>query len=112
MSSRYGKHHIRKNETIYQSSVIFREIEEGSNPENSERKPSAPPVPAIIANTSTIGAQVSNVVTTTARATLMSPVARFAMTKPSTAPPHFEFSLGHPANLAMIDMDVIKLTAQ
>ena len=84
-----------------------REIEEGGNPENTDRKPVAmPSAPVVMTNS------VPSAVTTTAKATLMSPVAKYAMIKPSNAPPSFEFSLGHPANLAMVDMDVIKLTAQ
>lgn len=47
-----------------------------------------------------------------ARSSLMSPVARFAMNKSTISPHNFEFSLGHPSGLAAVDMDVIKLTAQ
>jgi len=53
--------------------------------------------------------QVSATVT---KASIVSPLARFASNKPTEPPYHFEFSLGHPSGLSALDVDIIKLTAQ
>lgn len=50
--------------------------------------------------------------TAAAKATVSTPVARFAMMKVSDPPPALEFSGGHPAGLSALDMDIMKLAAQ
>jgi splicing factor 3A subunit 1 len=49
---------------------------------------------------------------TSKKASLTTPIARFAMNKPTEASHAFEFSLGHPSGLSAVDVDIIKLTAQ
>jgi splicing factor 3A subunit 1 len=51
-------------------------------------------------------------VSTSAKASIATPIARFAMNKLSSAPHPFEFSKGHPIGLSPVDVDIIKLTAQ
>ena len=46
------------------------------------------------------------------KASIASPFARFALNKPTEAPPPFEFVLTHPHGLNALDIDIIKLTAQ
>lgn len=46
------------------------------------------------------------------KASIASPLARFAMNKPTEAPLPFEFTIHHPPGLSALDVDVIKLTAQ
>ena len=48
----------------------------------------------------------------TAKASVTTPIARFAMNKPTTAPHPFEFTVEHPSGLSGVDVDIIKLTAQ
>jgi splicing factor 3A subunit 1 len=49
---------------------------------------------------------------TSAKASITTPIARFAMNKPTTAPHPFEFKIDHPSGLNALDVDIIKLTAQ
>lgn len=49
---------------------------------------------------------------TSAKASITTPIARFAMNKPTTAPHPFEFKIEHPSGLNALDVDIIKLTAQ
>ena len=51
-------------------------------------------------------------VSTSAKASLTTPIARFAMNKPNTEPSPFEFTVEHPSGLNALDVDIIKLTAQ
>lgn len=51
-------------------------------------------------------------VSTSAKASITTPIARFAMNKPATAPHPFEFTVEHPSGLSALDVDIIKLTAQ
>jgi splicing factor 3A subunit 1 len=46
------------------------------------------------------------------KASLISPIAKLAMTKPSSPPYNFEFILGQPSGISSADLDIIKLTAQ
>jgi splicing factor 3A subunit 1 len=48
----------------------------------------------------------------TVKASFTSPIARFAMMKPTEPSEPFEFSVGVPPGLSSLDIDVIKLTAQ
>lgn len=50
--------------------------------------------------------------TATAKATVSTPIARFAMMKVSEPPPVMEFSAGHPTGLSSLDTDIMKLAAQ
>lgn len=49
---------------------------------------------------------------TSKKASLTTPIARFAMNKPKEASHPFEFSVGHPTGLTAVDVEIIKLTAQ
>ena len=85
-----------------------REFEEGKVDETKTAIPSAPTVE----KKEDVKSQVAAAVTTVVKASIMSPLARFASNKPLEAPPPFEFSLGHPTGLSALDIDIIKLTAQ
>ena len=89
-----------------------REFEEGKNGETVA--PSSPS--AGVASEETKQAEVVPVptmsVSTSAKASITAPIARFAMNKPSTEPPPFEFTVEHPSGLNALDVDIIKLTAQ
>jgi splicing factor 3A subunit 1 len=56
--------------------------------------------------------QVAQQVQATMKASFTSPIARFAMNKPTEPPEQFEFTSGLPLGLSTLDVDVIKLTAQ
>jgi splicing factor 3A subunit 1 len=56
--------------------------------------------------------QVAQQVQATMKASFTSPIARFAMNKPTEPPEQFEFTSGLPTGLSTLDVDVIKLTAQ
>ena len=50
--------------------------------------------------------------TTSTKASILTPIARHAKNKLTSAPVPYEFSLGHPTGLSACDVDIIKLTAQ
>jgi splicing factor 3A subunit 1 len=90
------------------SYFYVREFEEGKNSESSTKKESE-----AVEETKVEAAVPATVsVSTSAKASLTTPIARFAMNKPTSAPPVFEFSMGHPSGLSAVDVDIIKLTAQ
>jgi splicing factor 3A subunit 1 len=50
--------------------------------------------------------------TAAAKATISTPLARFALMKVTEPPAAMEFSAGHPSGLSSLDMDIMKLAAQ
>ena len=92
-----------------------REFEEGKNAEAATDPSSAAAGAAseetkqaeVIATPAVIQSTIA-----TAKASVTTPIARFAMNKPTTAPHPFEFTVEHPSGLSGVDVDIIKLTAQ
>lgn len=83
-----------------------REVEEGRSATTAPvEKPK--PVPS-----SHEAATMKNAVVMSVKASFTSPLARLTASKPTEAPPLFDFSLAHPSGLTALDMDVIRLTAQ
>lgn len=72
--------------------------------------PAAAPRAPIEPNLKQAGA--TTVATTVARASVVSPIAKFAAIKTNVKPPDLEFVSGHPSSVAAVDLEVIKLTAQ
>ena len=110
-----------------------REFEEAIANGGVVKPPSVPVVPAANQSaTTTLSAQTTStsiaptpantsttITTTTAKASLMSPITKFAMLKTPTSShleitssSNYEFSIGIPSGISMLDLDIIKLTAQ
>ena len=96
----------------------IREFEEGkdgtkptSGASSGESKADGSATTAVV-TTVTASSVAMPSTSTMAKASLTTPIARFAMNKPTTAPLAFEFSLGQPTNLSAVEVDIIKLTAQ
>ena len=85
---------------------MCREFEEGAG--------AAPkPVPAPAAPAPPEPKEVAVPVTATvSKASVQNPLSKFAMNKPSEAPPEFQFIMNHPSGISSVDVDVIKLTAR
>jgi splicing factor 3A subunit 1 len=99
----------------------IREFEEGIQAENNDSTTTGTNNNINTNNNQSNGpdsqtAQSSSTTTsTTMKASITTPIARFAMTKPTEAPHEFEFSLGHPSSssgVTALDLEIIKLTAQ
>eukprot|EP01041_Mallomonas_annulata_P009053 gene9053-18751_t len=93
----------------------IREFEEGLNSTNATAQPSAVPVAPKAdveppKDSTTLAQQPAS--TMISKASIASPFAKFALNKPTEAPPAFEFILAHPTGLSALDVDIIKLTAQ
>jgi splicing factor 3A subunit 1 len=90
----------------------IREFEEGKSATatGATKTPNAPTDTAIAQQQQQQSAVQQ--VQATVKASFTSPIARFAMIKPSDPPEPFEFSSGIPPGLSSLDIDVIKLTAQ
>lgn len=92
--------------------LFYREVEEGVDAANS----SLIPRPPTFVGNSTAEAkppiEEQQKVVTSVSASFVSPLARFLANKPISRPPDFEFKLIHPAGLTVLDLELIKLTAQ
>ena len=95
----------------------IREFEEGIQAEtgnapasSSSSATSASTQPAAAANDAQ--SIPSTTSTKTMKASITTPIARFAMNKPTEAPHELEFCLGHPSAVTALDIDIIKLAAQ
>lgn len=94
----------------------IREFEEGIQAEtsnNTASSSSSSSAPSALNPSQASEAQTTSTTsTTTVKASITTPIARFAMNKPTEAPHEFEFSLGHPSGITALDLDIIKLAAQ
>ena len=98
------------------NSLIIREFEEGKNGEATDPTATAAASAGAASEeskqTEEVPIPVAVSVSTSAKASITTPIARFAMNKPTTEPPPFEFTVEHPSGLNALDVDIIKLTAQ
>jgi splicing factor 3A subunit 1 len=89
----------------------IREFEEGG-PSAAPAPPPAPVERDIAKEQAEAQAAGQKQSVTEVRASLVSPIARFAMNRPEHPPAPFEYSIEQPSGFSAVDMDIIKITAQ
>lgn len=101
------------------SHCLFREAEEaiagGKDPAavaKSATKPSEETKSSAQTTAPAKPAGPKKVVSSSAKAALINPIARLAQIPPSVSPYQLEFTISHPSGVSGIDIEIIKLTAQ